>query len=53
MRRTQPGASGAELVERPTARRKTETARQQAGSVVMLDVDQLARAAAQLDPTMM
>jgi len=45
-------SSGAVLVEGPKACGKTETSRQQAGSVVMLDVDQLARAAAQIDPTL-
>lgn len=45
-------SSGAVLVEGPKACGKTETSRQRAGSVVMLDVDQVARAAAQIDPTL-
>lgn len=43
-------SSGAVLVEGPKACGKTATSRQQAASVVMLDVDQVARAAAQIDP---
>jgi len=45
-------SAGAVLVEGPKACGKTETSRQQAGSVVMLDVDQVARAAAQIDPVL-
>jgi predicted AAA+ superfamily ATPase len=42
--------SGAVLVEGPKACGKTETARQTAGSEVLLDVDEAARAAAAVDP---
>ncbi|MEZ5077495.1 MAG: DUF4143 domain-containing protein [Solirubrobacterales bacterium] len=42
--------SGAVLVEGPKACGKTETARQQAASEVLLDVDEAAQAAAAVDP---
>jgi predicted AAA+ superfamily ATPase len=45
-------ASGAILIEGPKACGKTETARQAAGSEVLLDVDERARAAAALDPSL-
>ncbi len=44
--------SGAVLIEGPKACGKTETARQIAGSEVLLDVDARARAAAALDPNL-
>jgi predicted AAA+ superfamily ATPase len=44
------GYAGAVLVEGPKACGKTETARQHAGSEVLLDVDIEARQAAELDP---
>lgn len=44
------GYAGAVLVEGPKACGKTETARQRAGSEVLLDVDIEAREAAELDP---
>lgn len=44
--------SGAVLIEGPKACGKTETARQVAGSEVLLDVDEQARAAAALDPSL-
>jgi predicted AAA+ superfamily ATPase len=44
------GASGAVLIEGPKACGKTETARQQAASEALLDVDKDVRAAASLDP---
>lgn len=44
--------SGAVLVEGPKACGKTETARQMAGSEVLLDVDEGARAAAAVDPSL-
>ena len=43
-------SSGAVLLEGPKACGKTETARQQAGSVALLDVDQALRTAAGIDP---
>lgn len=45
-------ATGAVLIEGPKACGKTETALQLAASVVRLDVDPTARAAAQLDPSL-
>ncbi|MBA3488312.1 MAG: ATP-binding protein, partial [Longispora sp.] len=45
-------ASGAVLIEGPKACGKTETARQQAGSFVLLDVDQAAQVAAGIDPAL-
>jgi uncharacterized protein len=44
--------SGAVLIEGPKACGKTETARQKAASEVLLDVDEGARAAASLDPSL-
>jgi len=44
--------SGAVLIEGPKACGKTETARQQAVSEVLLDVDERARAAAAVDPAL-
>jgi uncharacterized protein len=44
--------SGAVLIEGPKACGKTETARQAAASEVLLDVDERARAAAALDPSL-
>jgi len=44
--------SGAVLIEGPKACGKTETARQAAASEVLLDVDERARAAASLDPSL-
>jgi uncharacterized protein len=46
------GTSGAVLIEGPKACGKTETARQVAGSEVLLDVDEGARAAAAVDPNL-
>lgn len=43
-------SSGAVLIEGPKACGKTETARQQARSEVLLDVDRKAREAAEIDP---
>ena len=43
-------ASGAVVIEGPEACGKTETARQQAASEVLLDVDLAARQAATIDP---
>jgi predicted AAA+ superfamily ATPase len=43
-------AAGAVLLEGPKACGKTETARRQAASVVLLDVDQAAQTAARIDP---
>jgi hypothetical protein len=45
-------SSGAVLIEGPKACGKTQTARQRAASEVLLDVDVDARAAAQLDPSL-
>jgi uncharacterized protein len=45
-------ASGAVLIEGPKACGKTETARQQAESEVLLDVDESARAAVAVDPAL-
>jgi predicted AAA+ superfamily ATPase len=45
--------SGAVLVEGPKACGKTETARQKAASEVLLDVDEGARAAASVDPSLL
>jgi uncharacterized protein len=45
-------ASGAVLIEGPKACGKTETARQQAESEVLLDVDERARAAVAVDPSL-
>jgi predicted AAA+ superfamily ATPase len=45
--------SGAVLIEGPKACGKTETARQAVASEVLLDVDQRARAAAALDPSLL
>lgn len=45
-------AAGAVVIEGPKASGKTETARRQAGSVVFLDIDVQARAAAQVDPAL-
>jgi predicted AAA+ superfamily ATPase len=45
-------AAGAVVIEGPKACGKTETARQQAGSSVLLDIDAQARAAAQVDPSL-
>lgn len=44
--------SGAVLIEGPKACGKTETARQMAGSEVLLDVDEGARAAVAVDPSL-
>lgn len=44
------GTTGAVLIEGPKACGKTETARQVAGSEVLLDVDERARAAVAIDP---
>lgn len=44
------GSIGAVLIEGPKACGKTETGRQVAGSSVLLDIDQAARDAAELDP---
>ena len=45
-------SSGAVLIEGPKACGKTETARQVAASEVLLDVDERARAAATIDPSL-
>jgi len=45
-------AAGAVVIEGPKACGKTETARRQAGSSVLLDIDEQARAAAQVDPSL-
>jgi predicted AAA+ superfamily ATPase len=45
-------SSGAVLIEGPKACGKTETARQASGSEVLLDVDEGARAAAAIDPSL-
>jgi predicted AAA+ superfamily ATPase len=45
-------ASGAVVIEGPKASGKTETARQQAASSVLLDVDENARRAAAVDPSL-
>lgn len=45
-------AAGAVVIEGPKACGKTETARQQAASTVLLDIDAQARAAAQVDPAL-
>jgi len=45
-------AAGAVVIEGPKACGKTETAKRQAGSVVLLDIDAQARAAAQVDPSL-
>lgn len=42
--------SGAVLIEGPKACGKTETARRQAGSEILLDIDERARATAAIDP---
>jgi MoxR-like ATPase len=44
------GSMGAVLIEGPKACGKTETGRQVARSAVLLDVDQAARDAAEVDP---
>jgi predicted AAA+ superfamily ATPase len=46
-------AAGAVVIEGPKACGKTETAKRQAGSVVLLDIDAQARAAAQVDPSLL
>ena len=46
------GAAGAVLIEGPRACGKTETARQQAASEVQLDVDENARQAMSIDPSL-
>jgi hypothetical protein len=50
--RTSPASTGAVLIEGPKACGKTETARQAARSEVLLDVDERARLAAALDPSL-
>lgn len=45
-------AAGAVVIEGPKASGKTETAKRQAGSVVLLDIDAQARAAAHVDPSL-
>ena len=46
------GAAGAVVIEGPKACGKTETARQRAASSVLLDVDENARRAAAVDPSL-
>ena len=46
------GAAGAVVIEGPKASGKTETARQRAASSVLLDVDENARRAAAVDPSL-
>lgn len=46
------GISGAVLIEGPKACGKTETARQEASSEVLLDIDEAARAAIAVDPSL-
>lgn len=46
------GAAGAVVIEGPKASGKTETARQRAASSVLLDVDENARRAATVDPSL-
>lgn len=46
------GASGAVVIEGPKACGKTETARQKAASEVLLDLDEAARSAAAVDPSL-
>lgn len=50
--RARLGAAGAVVIEGPKASGKTETARQVAASTVLLDVDQDARRAAAIDPSL-
>lgn len=45
-------AAGAVVIEGPKASGKTETAKRLAGSVVLLDIDAQARAAAHVDPSL-
>lgn len=49
---TRLAAAGAVVIEGPKACGKTETARQQAASSVLLDVDENARRAASVDPSL-
>ncbi|MGI9022851.1 MAG: ATP-binding protein, partial [Acidimicrobiales bacterium] len=46
------GAAGAVVIEGPKASGKTETARRRAASSVLLDVDENARRAAAVDPSL-
>lgn len=46
-------ANGAVLIEGPKACGKTQTARQQAGSEVLLDIDPQARQAGEVDPSLL
>lgn len=50
--RARLAAAGAVVIEGPKACGKTETARQQAASAVLLDVDENARRAAAVDPSL-
>lgn len=46
------GAAGAVVIEGPKACGKTETARQRAATAVLLEVDENARRAAAVDPSL-